>query len=63
MDDSSTVRGIIKRSVISVVWLLGLAFSPTVKTVEAKFFNVNKTTTKVCRNKKKPVSKVLCVTE
>ena len=45
-----------------VVGLVGVGFSPNVKTVTAKFFNVNKTTTKICRNNK-PFSNILFVIE
>ena len=45
-----------------VVGLAGVAFLPTVKTTAAKFFDVNKTTIKICRNKK-PFSNILFITE
>ena len=37
-----------------------MAFSPTVKTVAAKSFDVNKATVKICRSKK-PVGNILFV--
>ena len=45
-----------------VVGVVGLIFPPTIKSVAEKSFDVQKTTAKICRNKK-PVSNVLFVIE